>query len=240
MRLFVCILSFVFLVKADISLSDLQPIAEFSDSCTEAYETSIKNCDGASFAPFSSNVACSKDCKNELNSLSAKIQQACRGDGVKPNTVIAHAFQGDLSNWLCATGAFSTSSASLKSGTATNALASKTSSSSASQSSNSSSSTEMRSSSSSQSSTSTSITSSTSSSVAASTKLSTSSTRSSAVPSSAQARPAPTRNMDSTPFDQTVAASGASRGNAKEMLLIQILIPTLSALICVMVGSLLY
>lgn len=235
MQFLIFLLSLVFLVKADMSLSDLQPIAEFSDSCTETYETSIKNCDSARFAPFTSSATCSKDCKNELNSLSGKIQQACRGDGVKPNTVIAHAFQGDLANWLCASGVFSTSSAPLKSGTATNALATKTSSisssSSASEPASTSSSSETESSTNTQQSTSSSLVSTTSTSLIVSSTLSTSATRASVGSSSTRSQPLPTRSFDSTPFDQTVVA------NSQNQLLVEILIPALSAVLCICVGS---
>ncbi|KAK5103490.1 hypothetical protein LTS08_002905 [Lithohypha guttulata] len=217
---------------ADITLSDLQPIAEFSNTCTQAYSTPIKKCDNVHFAPIGdlSFATCTRDCLNELNSLATTLQRACQSDGVKPGTIIAHAFQGDLGNWLCATGPYASATPTpISTGTATNAKATSTKttvSSSSTQSSSSSSSvsttsatdTATESSSTESSSTQESTTEGTSTSATSVTSTSTSSsvTSSSAsstfsrssTPASGVGQPAQTP-FDSTPFDQLAFSSEA-------------------------------
>ena len=97
---------FALLSSAGITLSNFQAIVDFSNACTSAYNTPIQNCDGNLFAPFNNHVACSSNCYNELNSLVSTIQSACQTAGVIPNTVMAHAFQGDLAQWMCGQGTY--------------------------------------------------------------------------------------------------------------------------------------
>lgn len=231
-------------VAADFTLSQLQPIADFSFSCTEAYNIEIQNCDNTVFAPFDGEANCSQACLNELNTLASTLQRACQADGVKPNTVIAHAFQGDLANWLCAQGTYSTQVPTVASGTATNAKATtftaaastSTSSSSAAASSSSESSSSSTSSQSSESSISTTFSTTTTTSVMSTPAPSPSSTTSS--------KPKQTSHTigDSTPFDQTVYNDFAmsKKIDKTTWLLVQILVPTVTSLLVFGIGGWMY
>lgn len=212
-----------YLTAAEFTLSDLQPIAQFSDSCSEAYNTPIVNCTYVSFAPFQEQATCSRKCLNELNALVPIIQSGCQNDGVRPDTVIAHAFQGDLANWLCGSGDYATTSATVASGTATNAKATMTST---------------ESSTSTSSATEASTTSSTI--TPSSTTLLTSSSRTS---SSASSRSSPTQNNvgDSTPFDQTVGANDSRSEKEKlRFLTITIIVPIVVTLTIGSLGGWIY
>lgn len=242
-----------FVATATITLVDLQPIALFSDSCAEAYSTPILNCDYTMFAPFDGDSTCSRACMTELNTLAGSIQKACQTDGVKPNTVIAHAFQGDLANWLCARGTFSTQQPTVVSGTATNAKATSTTAASTS--------TTTSMSTTAQDSSSTDDSSTTTESTSESTTLSSNSTSSMfttfsttttsiiattshAASSSTSSRPKQTSNFigDSTPFDQTAFANYAQpvKHDKKNMLLLPFLVPTVTSLIVIGVGAWMY
>lgn len=250
--LFLLIGYMVFVATATISLVDLQPIALFSDSCAEAYSTPILNCDNTMFAPFDGDSSCSRACMTELNTLAGTIQKACQTDGVKPNTVIAHAFQGDLANWLCARGTFSTQQPTVVPGTATNAKATSTTAAAASTTTSISTTAQDSSttgdSSTTTNSTSQSMTQSSSSSSSVVTTFSTTTTSITAttrqVASSTSSKPRQTSNFvgDSTPFDQTVFANFAQpvKHDKKNLFFLPILVPTVTCLIVIGIGGWMY
>lgn len=230
------------LASASISLTDIQPITLFSTSCTGAYDTSIQNCDSARFAPLSSFSVCTQDCYNELNSLATKIQRACQDQGVKPDTVMAHAFKGDLGDWLCGSGAYATSPAVLATGTATNAKA--TTSSSASSASSTAS---ITSSSSSNSTTSSSTSSSnaqpqSTSTLTSSASLTSTSTLSPSSTSSTGSIPRPGSGIgDSTPFDQVVTQNkGSSPKEGNLFFILKIVVPIIVSLTLFGIGGWIY
>ncbi|KAI4204486.1 MAG: hypothetical protein LQ350_001036 [Teloschistes chrysophthalmus] len=85
---------------ADFSLSQLQPIAGFSDACTEAYNTPLTDCTISDFYRASS---CSPQCVASLEARTIQLNKECRGTTAFPNTLIGMFFQKTAVEKLCAT-----------------------------------------------------------------------------------------------------------------------------------------
>lgn len=87
-----------YLSLAHFSLSDLQPIAGFSDACTQAYETPFTEC---TLSDFYVGSTCSPQCIAYLEALTTLLNDECRGIIAYPNTLIGMFFKKTAIKKLC-------------------------------------------------------------------------------------------------------------------------------------------
>ncbi|KAL8686095.1 MAG: hypothetical protein Q9218_007352, partial [Villophora microphyllina] len=85
---------------ANFSLSQLQPIAGFSDMCTKAYNTPLTAC---TISDFYQGSTCSPQCVDFLEKMTKLLNQECKGTTAFPNTLIGMFFQKTAVQKLCAT-----------------------------------------------------------------------------------------------------------------------------------------
>ena len=83
---------------ATIKLSQFQAISGFSDDCTAAYDSPVKECDSSDFKDGNS---CSSDCVTALTTLQTTINSACQGSRAEPGTLIALFFEDEGVSTLC-------------------------------------------------------------------------------------------------------------------------------------------
>ncbi|KAL8931422.1 MAG: hypothetical protein Q9216_007206 [Gyalolechia sp. 2 TL-2023] len=83
---------------AHFSLSELQPIAGFSDACTQAYESPFTAC---TISDFYVGATCSAQCIAYLEAFTKLINDECRGITALPNTLIGLFFQRKAIEKLC-------------------------------------------------------------------------------------------------------------------------------------------
>ena len=82
------------------SLAQLQPIAGFSDACTQAYNAPLAPCTASDFYEGSS---CSVECVAYLEAMTALLNTVCRGTIAFPNTLIGMFFERVAVGKLCST-----------------------------------------------------------------------------------------------------------------------------------------
>ncbi|KAL8716619.1 MAG: hypothetical protein Q9225_006064 [Loekoesia sp. 1 TL-2023] len=83
---------------AHFSLSQLQPIAGFSDACTQAYNTPFTAC---SISDFYEEATCSAQCIAFLEGMTKLLNDDCKGITAFPNTLIGMFFQKTAVKKLC-------------------------------------------------------------------------------------------------------------------------------------------
>ncbi|KAL9009963.1 MAG: hypothetical protein Q9173_005057 [Seirophora scorigena] len=83
---------------AHFSLTQLQPIAGFSDACTQAYETTFDEC---TLSDFYEGSACSAQCVAYLEAMTTLLNDECRGITAFPNTLIGMFFKKTAIEELC-------------------------------------------------------------------------------------------------------------------------------------------
>ncbi|KAL9594748.1 MAG: hypothetical protein Q9219_006860 [cf. Caloplaca sp. 3 TL-2023] len=83
---------------AHLSLSELQPIAGFSDACTAAYNTPLTPC---TISDFYEGATCSAQCIAFLEAMTKLLNDDCRGTTAFPNTLIGMFFQKTAVKRLC-------------------------------------------------------------------------------------------------------------------------------------------
>ncbi|KAI4170628.1 MAG: hypothetical protein LQ343_004860 [Gyalolechia ehrenbergii] len=83
---------------AQFSLSDLQPIAGFSDVCTQAYDSPLTDC---TIADFYVGATCSPKCIAYLEAITKLLNDECRGITAFPDTLIGMFFQKTAIKKLC-------------------------------------------------------------------------------------------------------------------------------------------
>ena len=81
-----------------ISLSQFQTIADFPDTCTQAYNSQINGCTASDFI---NGNPCSTGCMNGLQAITTLIDTACAGSQADPTTLIGMFFIGKGINALC-------------------------------------------------------------------------------------------------------------------------------------------
>ena len=81
-----------------MTLSQIQPISGFSDTCSSAYNTPLTQC-----TPFELDNGrfCSMNCVILLEEVSALINTACKGTKTYPNTLIGLFLRGTAVQALC-------------------------------------------------------------------------------------------------------------------------------------------
>ncbi|KAL8897271.1 MAG: hypothetical protein Q9207_007294, partial [Kuettlingeria erythrocarpa] len=85
--------------QAHFSLTQLQPIAGFSEQCTQAYEMPLAPC---TIADFYKGAKCSPQCFDFLEARTKLLNDECRGITAFPNTLIGMFFKGTAVDELCA------------------------------------------------------------------------------------------------------------------------------------------
>ncbi|KAL8727228.1 MAG: hypothetical protein Q9166_006192 [cf. Caloplaca sp. 2 TL-2023] len=83
---------------AHFSLTELQPIAGFSDACTQAYATPLTDCTTTDFYKGST---CSPKCIAFLEAMTTLLNDECRGTTAFPNTLIGMFFGKTAVEQLC-------------------------------------------------------------------------------------------------------------------------------------------
>ncbi|KAL8997456.1 MAG: hypothetical protein Q9188_006319 [Gyalolechia gomerana] len=83
---------------AHFSLSDLQPIAGFSDVCTQAYDSPLTDC---TISDFYVGATCSPKCIAYLEAITKLLNDECRGITAFPDTLIGMFFQKTAIKKLC-------------------------------------------------------------------------------------------------------------------------------------------
>ncbi|KAI4122349.1 MAG: hypothetical protein LQ338_005864 [Usnochroma carphineum] len=83
---------------ANYSLTQLQPIAGFSDACTQAYETPLTAC---TVSDFYEGATCSAQCIAFLEAMTKLLNEECKGITTFPNTLIGMFFQKTAVKKLC-------------------------------------------------------------------------------------------------------------------------------------------
>ncbi|KAI4086172.1 MAG: hypothetical protein LQ344_007787 [Seirophora lacunosa] len=83
---------------AHFSLTQLQPIAGFSEACTQAYETTFDEC---TLSDFYEGSVCSAQCVAYLEAMTTLLNDKCRGITASPNTLIGLFFKKTAIEELC-------------------------------------------------------------------------------------------------------------------------------------------
>ncbi|KAI4272202.1 MAG: hypothetical protein L6R35_006489 [Caloplaca aegaea] len=83
---------------AHFSLTQLQPIAGFSNACTRAYETTFDEC---SLSDFYQGAVCSAQCVAYLEAMTTLLNDKCKGLTTYPNTLIGMFFENKAIKQLC-------------------------------------------------------------------------------------------------------------------------------------------
>ncbi|KAL8733815.1 MAG: hypothetical protein Q9181_003434 [Wetmoreana brouardii] len=93
---------------AEFSLTQLQPIAGFSDACTKAYNTPFDACN---LSDFYEGSTCPPQCVAFLEALTDLLNKECKGIIAFPNTLIGMFFKKTAVEKLCSSVEVSTVSA---------------------------------------------------------------------------------------------------------------------------------
>ncbi|KAI4180021.1 MAG: hypothetical protein L6R41_007505 [Letrouitia leprolyta] len=95
---YIAVLLNAYLSFAHFSLSDLQPIAGFSEACTQAYEAPLTEC---TISDFYVGATCSPQCVAYLEAITKLLNDECRGIIAYPNTLIGMFFKKTAVKRLC-------------------------------------------------------------------------------------------------------------------------------------------